>query len=179
MRCRTVALVLAAAMMLPASGGLLAQAAPDTEAAAKALVPLLKSVRQRLQPHIGIEPGSLPPSPFTGRQSTMIAVRIGEKEVNVDPRVREALDRLLAWDLKPSSDASTATLFGHWLDRLQSRAGAMGPPGSPPAACDTACTVERFTKPGEAFGQSRKAREETRDQLLLEALAEAVDEVAR
>jgi hypothetical protein len=151
--------------------------APDTEAAARALVPLLKSVRERLQPRLGIQPGTLPPSPFTGRQSTVVAVRIGEKEVSVEPKVREALDRLLAWNQKMTPDSPDAILFDHWLDRVKIKATTVAPPGSTSIECDTQCAINRFTELGEAFGPSRKDREEMRDQLLLDALIDAVGEL--
>lgn len=161
-----------------APSGLGAQsAAPGVEAAARALVPLLNGVRERLQPRVGVQPGTLPPSPFTGQQSTAVAMRIGKGDVRVDENVRQAVDRLLAWDRKVEPETDDATLFVHWLDHVRVRATTMRPPGTTSLDCDTACAVERFTKPGEAFGRSKGDREEMRDQLLLEALASAVREL--
>lgn len=173
-----VPVLLLLALPLPvASPELAAQAAPGIEQAADELVPLLKSVRGRLQPRFGVQPGALPPSPFTGQQSTAAAVRIGKVEIQVDARVRAAIDRLLAWNRKVEPETADATLFVHWLDQVRSRASWVRPPGSTSLECDTACTVERFTKPGEAFGRSKNDREEMRDQLLLEALVDAVEEL--
>lgn len=175
---KAIPLVAAAMLVLSSVGGTLsAQAGVDTESAARALVPLLKSVRQRLQPRVGITPGALPPSPFTGTQTAIVAVRIGEKEVNIEPKVRAALDRLLAWNMEMSPESPDAALFSHWLSHVRLKAVSVPPPGSTSMDCDTACAVARFTEPGEAFGSSRKAREEMRDQLLLDALIAAVDEL--
>lgn len=154
-----------------------AQAAPDVEKAARTLVPLLKGVRERLQPRVTVQPGTLPPSPFTGQQSTVAAVQVGKTEVQVDEGVRQALDRLLAWNRQLEPETADATLFVYWLDRVRVKAASVRPPGSTSIECDTACAIERFTKPGEAFGDTRKSREDMRDQLLLEALIDAVKEL--
>ena len=66
-----------------------------------------------------------------------------------------------------------AVLFNHWLTALRLRGGGLK---TPPSTCDTACVVELFTDPDEAFGKSAREREELRDQLLLEALIVAVEE---
>lgn len=175
--CKTTSFLLAAMLVLASGGQVAAQTGTETETAARALVPLLKSVRQRLQPRLGVQPGSLPPSPFTGTQTTVVAVRIGEKEVKVDPRVRSALDRLLAWNMQMSPQSADATLFDHWLDHVRIKAAAVPAPGSTALECDTQCAIDRFTELGEAFGRSQKDREEMRDQLLLEALIDAVTEL--
>lgn len=148
-------------------------AAPDTITAAKALVPLLDSVRQRLQPRVGITgPGDPPPSPFTGRQSTVVSVGVGKRDADVDPRVVKAIAQLQEWKIGREDQTAEAVLFDHWLGQLTVRAAMVGL-----LDCDASCVVSRFPKPDEAFGRSRHEREEMRDQLLLDALSAAVDEL--
>jgi hypothetical protein len=148
-------------------------AAPDTVTAAKALVPLLDSVRQRLQPRVGVTgPGDPPPSPFTGRQSTVVSVGVGKRDAQVDPKVVKALHQLQEWKIGRDDQTAEAVLFDHWLGQLTVKAAMIGL-----VDCDASCVVSRFPKPDEAFGRSRNAREEMRDQLLLDALSAAVDEL--
>ncbi len=164
-------------------GGLLATTAPQalaqdtpmtTEAAAKALVPLLGGVRERVDAsRWSLGPGSLPPSPFTGRQSQIVALTLGRSPVAVDPKVRKAMDQLQAWNIG-GPPGPEAVLFGHWLNALQLRGAGLK---TPPAPCDTTCVVELFTSPGEKFGSGQRQREEMRDRLLLEALVVAVEEM--
>jgi hypothetical protein len=47
---------------------------------------------------LGIGFGTLPPSPFTGTPTTLIAVRIGTETVEIDPKVVSALEQLRAWN---------------------------------------------------------------------------------
>lgn len=145
----------------------------DTAAAAKALQPLLQQVRTRMQsPGVAVTPGALPPSPFTGRSSAAVAVTVGRQPAKVDPKVLEAMDRLLAWDRTLVAGEETTTLFLRWLDQLKLKVTTVGPPD--PRACDTACVVARLAKPDERFGKSRAERERTRDELLVFALSDAL-----
>jgi hypothetical protein len=168
---RLVVVTLAVLTMMPLAGQ--AQA-PDTPTAAHALVPLLKDVKARLRPRVGIVPGNPQPSPFTGTQTTLFSIGIGKRSVPVDPKVAKAIDQLLAWkiDAADGSQTADAVLFDHWLTQLTVKAAAVGV-----LNCDAACVVAKFTAPDEAFGKSRNEREEMRDQLLLDALADAVDEL--
>ncbi len=161
---------LATLMMLPLTG--VAQA-PDTETAARALVPLLNNVKQRLRPRAGIVvPGNPQPSPFTGTVTTLLSFGIGKKEVPVDPKVVKAIDQLLAWKIGAEDQIAEAVLFDHWLTQLTVKAAIVGQ-----LNCDAACVVQKFAEPDQAFGRSQKEREETRNQLLLDALAAAVEEL--
>lgn len=166
------------ALMMMAGPRLAQTQALDTPSAAKALVPLLKGVRERLRPHVGIVPGTPRPSPFTGTQTTLFSIGIGRKNVPVDPRVKEAIDRLLAWKVEDPTQTAQAVLFDHWLDQLSVMATTFRSPGDTSVStCDSACVVAKVTEPGEAFGRTRNEREEARDELLLRALGAAVDEV--
>lgn len=166
---RLVVFTLAVLTIMPPVG--LAQA-PDTPTAARALVPLLKDVKARLRPRVGIVPGEPQPSPFTGTQTTLFSIGIGKRSVPVDPKVAKAIDQLLAWKIDDPSQTAEAVLFDHWLTQLTVKAATVGV-----LNCDAACVIARFAAPDEAFGKTPKEREEMRDQLLLDALAAAVDEL--
>ena len=173
-RTRTLTAVLTVGLLI---GGVVLPAAQEspmsTEEAARALVPLLAGVRERIDTsRWRVRPGSLPPSPFTGRQSQIIGLTVGKSPVQVDPEVRQAMEQLQAWKVD-GPPGREAVLFGHWLTALQLRGSNLR---TPPSACDTACVVDLFTEPGEAFGSTPDERAATRDQLLLETLVVAVDE---
>lgn len=170
-RIRIIVAAIAAMMAMPASQGAHALG-PDTVAAARILVPLLKSVKQRWQPRLGVGPGPSSPSPFTGRQSTVVSVGVGKQEVPVDPKVSSAVDQLLSWKIGSADDSAATVLFDHWLEQLTVSAAAVGL-----RDCDSACLMARFPKPDGVFGRSRAQREQTRDQLLIDALTAAVDEI--
>jgi hypothetical protein len=167
-------LALAVSGSLAAGSAVGVQDAVAREAAARALVPLLESVRERLRPRLGIGFGTLPPSPFTGTPTTLIAVRIGTETVKVDPKVVSALEQLRAWNPAAAPDGPAAILFDHWLDQLKLKASVVRDPRSAALQCDTACLIERFTRLDEAFGSSQRERQELRDRLLLDALVAAV-----
>lgn len=166
---RPIVVALATLMMMPLPG---AAQAPDTPTAARALVPLLKGIQQRLRPRLGVGRGEPQPSPFTGTMTTIVSFGISKKEVPVDPKVVKAIDRLQAWKIDAQDQTAEAILFDHWLTQLTVKAAHVGL-----LNCDAACVVQKFTEPDEAFGRSKKEREEMRDQLLLEALADAVEEL--
>lgn len=172
-RTLTVTLALSALVALAASHPAAQDAPMSTEAAARALVPLLPAVRQRAETsRWNVGPGTLPPSPFTGRQSQIVALTLSRPPGTLDPKVAKAMDRLQAWTID-GTPGPEAVLFDHWLTALKLRGAGLK---TPPAPCDTACVVELFTTPDERFGRSTGEREATRDQLLLEALIVAVEE---
>lgn len=155
-----------------------AQSAPaeqtvDTPAAARTLIPLLNSVKTRLRPRVGVTGGGDPQSsPFTGTMTTAVSVGIGKRNATLDPKVAKAMEQLLAWKIDDSQASTEGVLFGHWLSQLSVKAAAVGL-----LNCDAACLVAQFPKPDTKFGKSRHEREETRDQLLLDALTDAVEEI--
>jgi len=169
-----VLLALAVGVSLVAGSATTLQDTVSREAAARALVPLLESVRERLRPHLGVGFGTLPPSPFTGMPTTLIAVRIGTESVEIDPSVVLALEQLRGWKPDAAPDGAEAVLFDHWLDQLKLKATVLRDPRSTAPECDTACVIRRFTQLEAAPGSSRREREELRDRLLLEALSAAV-----
>jgi hypothetical protein len=140
--------------------------------AARNLVPLLEGVRRRAQSRVDVKKGSVPDSPFAGTQTTLLAFSIGKKSVTVDPQVVQAMDRLLAWE-PGNRAAEEAALFDEWLDWLSVKTSALATKGGL-VVCDTACVVREMTKPNEAWGSSASARADVRDQVLLDALTEAV-----
>lgn len=173
-RIRTLTAMLTLILL---TGGALSPAAQEaavsTEDAARALVPLLAGVRERIETsRWSVRPGSLPPSPFTGRQSQIVGLTVGKSPGEVDPKVRKAMEQLQAWKIG-GTPGPEAVLFGHWLTALRLRGSTLR---TPPSDCDTACVVDLFTEPGGAFGPSPAERAAVRDQLLLEALVVAIDE---
>lgn len=145
--------------------------------AARALVPLLQDVKAHAQPGTTVKPGSAPNSPFTGQPSTLFAFTLSKRSVPVDPRVIDAMDRLLQWHTTPAEPGAagdTLALFDRWLVELEARssnalrlAGASG-------LCDVNCVVARMTTLNEAWGSSPKTRGDVRDEMMLDALKAAV-----
>jgi hypothetical protein len=142
--------------------------------AARALIPLLGDVKRRAEPGVKVAPADrVPDSPFAGTQTTLFAFSITRKSTPVDVRVVEAMERLLAWEIGAPGRADTGRLFDEWLGELMQRtAGAVALQGGP--ACDVTCVARRMTTLDETWGASPRGRSETRDGLLLDALAEVV-----
>lgn len=147
-------------------------APPDTITAARVLIPLLDSLKARLRPRLGVGAGDPPPSPFTGTQTTVVSVGVGKRTSEENQRLLKGIEQLQRWTVGDQRQAAEAVLFDHWLGQLTLKATIVGL-----RDCDSACLVERFPKPDAAFGKSRREREETRDRLLQDALANAMDEV--
>ncbi|MGE4067155.1 MAG: penicillin acylase family protein [Vicinamibacterales bacterium] len=147
---------------------------------ARALVPLLTPIRARLGGGVSLSPGALPTSPFTGRNSTIFAARVGRKDGDVAPEVVKAIDALLGWDYRLDASSNEALLYEFWMMKLQPK--AYEPRLTDYArrtfrAWDVRRVVEWMTDPGPAYGVDRKAREQARDGILLSALVEAVEEI--
>lgn len=150
-------------------------AAGPAEIAARQLVPLLRDVRRRLDPQIGVRPGTLPPSPFTGRNSTLFAVTIGVTSMDVDQAVLKAIDRLLAWDPDEPLAPRDRELLAAWLDELQVRVLSRMAARGQGVRCEDPCVVQHLTSPDATFGATPREQVETRDAIMLEALAAAVE----
>jgi hypothetical protein len=146
-------------------------AAGPAEIAARQLVPILRDVRRRLDPQLGVRPGTLPPSPFTGRNSTLFAVTIGVRSMEVDEAVLKALDRLLAWDPDEPLAPRDRELVAAWLDELQVRVLSRMAAGGQGMRCEDPCVVQHLTRPGTMFGATPREQVETRDAIMLDALA--------
>jgi hypothetical protein len=156
-----------------------AAAQPSPEEAARSLVPVLRDVRRSLEPRLTVERGALPPSPFTGRDSTLIAVRVGRRSVQVEPAVIEAMDRLLAWDRRQPLSARDRVLVEGWLDELRVKMlGRLAASGKA-VDCDDVCMLRHLTEGGDLFGRTKAEQQETRNELLLTALAAAVDNAGK
>lgn len=145
--------------------------------AARALVPLLKGVKAHAQPGARVRPGTAPNSPFTGRPSTLFAFTFSKHSVPVDPRVVEAMERLLRWNVAASDASGTdedTRLFDRWLVELEAQSsGALRLKGGA-TLCDVTCVVGRMTTLDDMWGSSPKTRADVRDELLLDALKVAV-----
>lgn len=175
------AVALVAACLIPQSGVLRAQTPPqilvgsttaERREAARALVPLLKDVKAHAQAGPTMKPGTVPNSPFTGTQTTLFAFTISKRSVPVDPRVVEAMDRLLTWNIAASDDGN-AQVFDRWLVELEARSsGALRLKGG--GLCDVKCVVARMTALDDTWGSSPRNRADVRDELLLEAMRVAV-----
>lgn len=141
--------------------------------AARVLVPLLRDVRRHAQPGVMIKPGTVPDSPFAGTQTTLFAFTVTKRDVPVDLRVLDAMNRLLDWNISASGNEDIAQLFDSWLIELEARSsGAMRLTGG--GLCDVNCVVRRMTTLDETWGSSPRDRADVRDELLLEALRVAV-----
>lgn len=141
--------------------------------AARKLVPLLKNVQAHAQPGATVSPGSAPPSPFAGAQSTLFAFTISKRSVPVEPRVLTAMNRLLDWNVGAPGREEEARLFDRWLQELESRASA-AVRLSGGSVCDVNCIVGRMTTLDESWGGDPRGRDDARDELLLDALRAAV-----
>lgn len=153
-----------------------AGAASDTAIAARALVPLLRDVRRRIDPQVTVQPGRLPNSPFTGRNSTLFAVTIGVDAMDVDEDTLKAMNRLLEWNRREPLSARDRALVAAWLDVLQIKVLGRMAAGGRGIGCDKPCVVQRLTNPDSLFGPTGREQIETRDFILLDALSEAVEE---
>ena len=151
------------------------QTRQDTTAAARSLVPLLKDVRKEFGPRVTVEPGTLPPSPFTGRNSTLVAVRIGVTERHIDQKVVDAIDGLLRWNMRQPLSEADAQLVDRWLDALRTNVLAKLAAAGVREPCDEVCVVQRLTNPDGVFGDTRRLQQETRNDILLEAMIDAVE----
>ena len=149
---------------------------PNLDVTARSLVPLLKDVRRSVGTKAIVEPGTLPPSPFTGRNSTLVAVRIGFRSVNVEPKVVEAMDRLLAWNPQQPLKAEDRALVERWVEELRVKVLGRLAATAKGVACDDACLTGHISNASSLFGSTKREREEARDELLLTALAEVIDE---
>jgi hypothetical protein len=180
MRCHIpVAAVALLSCVVPQAGAFPAASIVQDLVAAQSLVPLLQGVRERIGPRIEVAPGTLPPSPITGRNSTLFAVRIGVRSRQVNEAVVQAMDRLLRW--KPDQPLATEDqeLVARWLDALSVKVvGRLVAAGSA-VTCDRVCVVQRLTSPDTVFGATAKEQQEARDDILLEALIEAMNERAQ
>ena len=118
--------------------------------AARKLVPLLKKVQTHAQPGTSVAPGTAAPSPFTGAQSTLFAFTVSKRSVPVEPRVLQAMNRLLDWNVGAPGRDEEARLFDRWLEELESRASA-AVRLSGGGICDVTCIVGRMTTLDDAL----------------------------
>ena len=170
-RLKSMRTFLAATVLI--AGLVTAQA--QAEMVPRALVPFLKDLRQTAQqPQLVVEPGTLPPSPITGRNSTLVAIRIGTRSVELDPKVVEVIDRLAAWDVREPLGAADQQIVGEWVDELRVALLARLAARGTGVGCDDECVVRHLTKPSTLLGETREEQVEMRNELLLNALIEAV-----
>jgi hypothetical protein len=141
--------------------------------AARMLIPLLEEVKGKATARYQVERGSVPDSPFTGTQTTAVAITIGKRSTPVDPKVVQAMDKLLEWEPGDRSATEEAALFDAWLGQLSRRASAIATKRGQ-VSCDTDCVVKTMTSLDDGWGSAEKQRPDNRDQVLLETFAEAV-----
>jgi hypothetical protein len=169
----SVAVAQGAARQQPRAIELDAVALAERTEAARSLIPLLEPVREKAVARYQTEKGSVPDSPFAGTQTTLFAVTIGKKNQPVDPRVVQAMERLLDWEPADRSAKEESALFDAWMVELSKRTSAIATKRGI-VACDTNCVVKTLTVLDEAWGSAEKQRSDNREQVLLETLAEAV-----
>ena len=141
--------------------------------AARSLIPLLKDVKEKAVARYDVGRGSVPDSPFTGTQTTAVAITIGKKNTPVDPQVVQAMEHLLEWEPGDRTDVEQAALFDAWLAQLSRRASTIATKRGQ-VSCDTDCVVKTMTSLDDGWGSAEKQRPENRDQVLLETFADAV-----
>jgi hypothetical protein len=140
--------------------------------AARQLIPLLEPVKEKASARYDTGKGTVPDSPFAGTQTTAVAITIGKKKP-VEPRVIQAMDRLLEWEPGDRTSAEDAALFDAWLAQLSRRASSIATKRGA-VSCDTGCVVQTITALDEAWGKDERQREANRDEMLLETFTEAV-----
>lgn len=155
-----------------AAGVLSAQAPP--EPVVRALAPILKDARAHIPSRVAVEPATLPPSPITGRNSTLVAFSIGRKAMSLEQGVIDLIDRLLAWDSKQPLPAADRAVVVEWIEALRADVSGRMNAGGGGKSCDNDCLVGHLTAPGSIFGDSRDEQVETRNEVLLTTLSAAV-----
>lgn len=164
----------ASAAAQPPAAVVIGATVPQRQEAARAIVPLLKDVKQHAQPGTTVTPGGAPNSPFTGTQTTLFSFTLSKRAVPVDPRVVTAMNRLLDWNVGAAGRDEEARLFDRWLMELQTRSAAAMSLAGNGGLCDLTCVVTRVTTLNEAWGPTAKGRADARDEVLLDALTAAV-----
>lgn len=180
-RALVVVLMCAGAVSLTASRAALAREAavtrsgaqPDLLATATTLLPLVEELRDKVAPHFTVQPGTLPPSPFTGRSSAIVAVRIGRESLDVGPETLAAMERLLAWDRRQPLAVDDRALVERWIEELRLALIARMPAAARGGGCDNACVVAELTGAGVLFQGTAAERADARNSVLLKALAAA------
>lgn len=149
---------------------------PDEVAtAARQLLPLLRDVRRAIDGQVTAQPAALPPSPFTGRSSTIAAVRVGWDGREVSEDVIRAMDRLLAWNPDTPLVAADRALAEQWLEALRIKVVGRMAASARGVDCDQPCVVLRLSNPDTLFGATPDEQRATRDRLLVDAFVEAVE----
>jgi hypothetical protein len=141
--------------------------------AARSLIPLLEPVKEKATQRYQVEKGSVPDSPFTGTQTTAVAVTIGRKNQPVDPQVVKAMEKLLDWEPGDRSAKEETALFDAWMAELSKRASSIATKKGI-VACDTGCVVQTVTALDDAWGKDARERSANRDQLLYDTFVDAV-----
>jgi hypothetical protein len=146
---------------------------------AQTLVPLLDAIRADLGPKVTIGPGTLPPSPITGRSAALVAIRVGFRDLEVEPEVLEAIDRLLQVQRRKETLAEAdRSLIERWVDELRVKVLARLAGRGQAVECDDLCLAGHLTQADAVFEGDARARKAERDYVLLEALRSAVLEAS-
>ena len=160
--------------------GLLGQSPAEYLDAARELVPLLRGIERRLPSEVAVRPGALPPSPFSGQRATLFAFRVTKERRLLTESTEQAVKDLLAWQKSPGQHPATAPLAGAWTEYLVAAVEELiAGSDVEPRSCDLSCAVSLLADPSDAFGQTPRERQETRDVILLEALALAAADQAQ
>jgi hypothetical protein len=141
--------------------------------AARQLIPLLEPVKEKAVARFTTGKGTVPDSPFTGTQTTAVAITIGKKNQPVDPQVVQAMERMLDWEPGDRASADDAALFDAWLGELSKRASSIATKRGV-VSCDTGCVVQTVTALDDAWGKEERQRSDARDEMLLETFTAAV-----
>lgn len=105
------------------------------------------------------------------------------RDINVtDPMVRQAKERLLAWDDTVGPDSSAATIYEYWVLNLGRLAYAPRLPQHAEANVrdfDIRRVIKWMKSPDESYGSDEASRRATRDRILATALEQAVTDVKK
>lgn len=149
---------------------------PGLDAWIATLGPLVTDARKIFDARrVTVEPGTLPPSPITGRSAALFAVRIGVDSFDMDEDALATLDRLVdAHAAGRALSSADRAVVGRWVDELRRRVLADLAARRQAVACDDGCVRQHLQTPAMLFGGPADQRAGKRDRLLLETLSHVV-----
>lgn len=162
------------AIALCAGAGVTPGGQEPPEPVVRALAPVLKDARAHIPSRVTVEPATLPPSPITGRNSTLVAFSIGRKAMSLEQGVIDLIDRLLEWDSKQPLLPADRAVVVEWIEALRADVSGRMSAGGGGKSCDNDCLIAHLTEPDSIFGNSRDEQVATRNEVLLTTLSKAV-----
>jgi hypothetical protein len=172
-RCRPTGMhALWLVLLLVPLGDVGLQTTGDAEQVARELVPVLRDLRRE----IVVEQGTLPPSPFTGRNSTLIAIRVGVRSLAAPPEALRLIDRLIARPKQEPLNASERAVVAKWVETLRAAVQRRLALAGKDPTCSDACVVQHLIGPSDLFGTTRRQQRGLRNDIILDTLIESLDD---